>query len=116
MHYSERSKSANEVDAKLAGKFVHARITANLDIVSAARGLGINLNEYCSYERGDIRVPAQAIATMSRLTNKPIGWFFDVEKVEQRGSVLKIDAHLPHPTIPTRIAALVTRMRRTQNE
>lgn len=116
MRNSERSKPGNDVDAKLAGKFLFARLSADLDLVSAARGLGINLSEYSAYERGNTRISATAIAKMSGLTAKPIGWFFDVEKMEPGEYLWKAEADQRHSTIPTRIAALVTLLRQNQDE
>lgn len=116
MQNSEPLKSGNEVDAKLSGKFLFAPLSADLDLVSAARGLGISLSEYSAYERGHTRISATAIAKMSRLTTKPIGWFFEVEKMELGKSLWKTEANQRRSTIPTRIAALVTLLRQNQDE
>lgn len=63
------------------------------------------------------RISATEIAKMSRLTNKPIAWFFGVEKKMEPGEYLwKAEADHRHSKIPIRIAALVTFMRQNQDK
>ena len=64
------------IDQHLAAKIVEARERLGLSQVDAARRSDIPAQQLAIFERGTVRIPALAIASLSRALGVSPAWFY----------------------------------------
>lgn len=70
-------KAATVVDTFLAARLYIARMEAGLSGQGAAKALAVARTTYFRWERGVAQFPAAMLHHISRITGKPVGWFFE---------------------------------------